>query len=103
MVTCLITTFKTNFEKHVIPKVRDVEMLFCYLLQYCKSNVEEKLNHFSNKGSESYALAMDRLEREFGRPCIIIDACEQRLKNAKAVKPDDPEGLKCFSDLLEKN
>ena len=95
-------TFKTNFEKHVKPKVRDSEMLFCYLLQHCESNVKEKLNHFSNKGSESYALAMGRLEREYGRPCIIVDACEQRLRTAKAVKPDDPESLKCFSDLLEK-
>ena len=49
-------TFKTNFEKHVKPKVRDSEMPFCYLLQHCESNVKEKLNHFSNKASESYAL-----------------------------------------------
>ena len=93
---------KLTLKKHVKPKVRDNEMLFCYLLQHCESNVKEKLNHFSNKGSESYALAMGRLEREYGRPCIIIDACEQRLRTAKAVKPDDPESLKCFSDLLEK-
>ena len=95
-------TFKTNFEKHIKPKVRDSEMLFCYLLPHCESNVKEKLNHFSNKGSESYELAVDRLEREYGRPCIIVDACEQQLRTAKAVKPDDPESLKCFSDLLEK-
>ena len=62
----------------------------------------KKLNHFSDKGSESYALAIGRLELEYGCPCIIVDACEQRVKNAKAVKPDDPESLKCFSDLLEK-
>ena len=96
------TSFKTNFEKHVKPKMRDSEMLFCYLLQHCESNVKEKLNHFSDKGSESYALAIGRLELEYGRPCIIVDACEQRVKNAKAEKPNDPESLKCFSDLLEK-
>ena len=71
-------------------------MLFCYLLQHCESNVKEKLNHFSNKGSESYALAMGRLEREYGRPCIIVDACEQRLRTAKAVKPDDPDVFLIF-------
>ena len=66
------TTFKTNFEKHVKPKVRDSEMLFCYLFQHCESNVKEKLNHFSNKGSEGYALAMGLLEREYGRPCTML-------------------------------
>ena len=45
---------------------------------------------------------MGRLEREYGRPCIMVDACEQRLRNAKAEKPNDPKSLKCFSDLLEK-
>ena len=79
-------------------------MLFlrCFLLQHCKSNVKEKLNHFFNKGSESYALAMGWLEQEYDHPCMIVDACEQWLRTAKAVKPNDPESLKCFSDLLEK-
>ena len=43
---------------------------------------------------------MVQLEREYSRPCIIVDACEQRLRNAKAIKPDD-QG-KCLSNLLEK-
>ena len=35
------TTFKANFEKHVKLKMRDSEMLFCYLLQHCESNVKK--------------------------------------------------------------
>ena len=47
-------------------------------------------------------MARDRLEREFGLPCIIAEACEQRLKGSSAVKSNDPESLKGFSKLLEK-
>ena len=47
-------------------------------------------------------MARDRLEQEFGQPCIIAEACEQRLKGSSAVKSNDPESLKGFSELLEK-
>ena len=47
------------------------------------------------------ALASERLQREYGRPNINADACEQRLKAANAVKSNDAVGLKLFSELLE--
>ena len=48
-------------------------------------------------------MTRDRLEREFGQPCIIAEACEQRLKGSSAVKSNDPcncELLFCSSMLL---
>ena len=95
------TTFKNEFVKYIVPKVSDHKMLLCYLLQHCETKVRDKIQHFSNKGDAGYALACERLEREYGRPNIIADACEQRLKAAKAVKSNDPVGLKLFSELLE--
>ena len=95
-------TFKNNFVKHIVPKVADRKMLLCYLLQHCEPKIRDKIQHFSNKGEAGYSLASDRLEKEYGRPSVIADACEQRLKSAKPVKSNDPEGLKYFSDLLEK-
>ena len=95
------TTFKNEFVKYIVPKVSDHKMLLCYLLQHCETKVRDKIQHFSNKGDAGYALACERLEREYGRSNIIADACEQRLKAAKAVKSNDPVGLKLFSELLE--
>ena len=97
------TTFQINFQQHFEPKVADRKMLFCYLLQHCESNVKTKIQHFSTKGEAAYRLAMDRLKREYGQPYVIGDACEQQLKAAKPVKSNDPQGLKSFSDLLEKS
>ena len=48
-------------------------------------------------------MARDRLEQEFDQPCITAEACKQRLKDFSAVKSNDPESLKEFSELLEKN
>ena len=48
-------------------------------------------------------MARNRLEREFGQPCIIAEACKQRLKDSSAVKSNDLESLKEFSELIEKN
>ena len=42
-------------------------------------------------------------EKEYGRPSVYADACEQRLKSAKPIKSNDLEGLRYFSNLLEKN
>ena len=95
------TTFKNEFVKYIVPEVSDHKMLLCYLLQHCETKVRDKIQHFSNKGDAGYALACERLEREYGRPNIIADACEQRLKAAKAVKSNDLIGLKRFSELLE--
>ena len=47
-------------------------------------------------------MALERLEMEYGQPCIIVDAYEQRLKQTDAVKSNDPDSLKRFSELLEK-
>ena len=76
-------------------------MLLCYLLQHCEQPIRNKLQHFSNKGDAGFNLAKERLEREYGRSCIIADACEQQLKAAKPVRFNDPETLKSFAELLE--
>ena len=78
-------------------------MLFCLLLQHCDDKIKESIEHFSEKGDLAYALAKSKLQREFGRPCIIADICEQRLKEAPQVKSNHPASIKGFSELLEKS
>jgi len=91
-------TFKNNFLKHIVPKVTDRK---CYFDIYCNTaNLKLGIN-YSNKGDAGFALATERLEREYGRPSSIADACKQRIKAAKAVKSNNPVGLRLFSDLLE--
>ena len=67
-------------------------MLLCYLPQYRNADVRDKIHHFTNKGNEEYALALIRLEIEYGRPCIIAYAVKRQLKTAEA----DPEGSRRF-------
>ena len=71
-------TFMNNFERHIVPKVRDSKILLCYLLQQCEPSVKNKLQHFCNKGNAGFHLAKARLEKEYGQPCVIADACEQQ-------------------------
>ena len=59
------------------------------------------LNTFLKKGDLAYALAKSKLQRKCGRPCIIADICEQKLKEAPQVKSNHPAGIKGFSKLLE--
>ena len=95
-------TFINNFKRHIVPKVRGSKILLFYLLQQCEPSVRYKLQHFSNKGDVGFHLAKARLEKEYGQPCVIADACEQQLKAATNVRFNDPEGIKCYAELLER-
>ena len=94
--------FMLNFETHIESRFRDPKILLRLLLQHCDRKIRDRIQHFFDKGISGYRMARDRLEREFGQPCIIAEACEQRLKGSSAVKSNDPESLKEFSELLEK-
>ena len=96
------TLFINGFEKHIESKISDNKLLLCYLIQHCENTVKEKIKHFSNKGDLGYQLAKARLEKEYGRPCIIADVCERKLKTAPFVKSNDPESLKRYAEQLEK-
>ena len=50
----------------------------------------------------AYTLAKERLNQEYGRPCIIADICEQTLLQALQVKANNPAALKSYSELLER-
>ena len=75
-----------------MPKGSDNKVLLCYLLQYCKTKVRDKIQHFTNKGNAGYALVCERLKQTYSRPNIIADTCEQCWKAAKAVKLNDLVG-----------
>ena len=89
-------TFISNFEAHVEPRLNDQRMLFC-LLQHCKSNIKDKIEHFSERGSMAYSLAKKRLCQEYGRPCIIADICEQIFLQAPQVNAHNPTAPKSYS------
>ena len=94
--------FVSNFETHVEPQLNDQRMLFCLLLQHCKSNVRDKIKDFSERDSIAYTLAKERLYQEYGRPCIIADIYEQTLLQAPQVKANNPAALKSYSELLKR-
>ena len=95
-------SFVTNFETYVEPRVQNKTMLFCLLLQHCANKVKFKMECLGERGEVAYELAKNKLKREFGRPCIIADLCEQQLRDASQVKANDSASLKSFSELLEK-
>ena len=96
------TSFRNNFETHIESKFRDPKILLCLLLQHCEVKVKNQIEHFSNKGIDGYGLALDRLEREYGQPWVIANACERRLQKFVNVKSNDLEKLRMFADFLEK-
>ena len=83
-------------------KFRDPKILLCLLLQHCEAKVKVQIEHFSNKGIDGYGLALDRLEKEYGQPWVIADACERRLLKFVNVKSNDLENLRMFADPLKK-
>ena len=93
--------FISNFETHVQPLLNDQRMLFCLLLQHCESNVEDKIEYFSERGSMAYTLAKERSYQEYGRSCIIADICEQTLLQAPQVKGNNSSVIKSYFELLE--
>ena len=72
----------TNFETHVEPRVQNKKMLFCLLSQHCAGKVRFKIEYCGEMGEVAFELAKNKLKREFGRPCIIADLCQQQLRDA---------------------
>ena len=95
-------SFIANFERHVEPRVSDQKILFCLLLQHCEGKVRDRIDSYTERGDLAYTLAKTKLQSEYGRPCVIADICEQRLKDAPVVKSNDAAGIKSFSECLEK-
>ena len=95
-------SFIADFETHIEPRVIDNQMLFSLLLQHCEDKIKPKIEHYAERGALAYGLAKERLHREYGKECLIADMCEQRLFNVPSVKSNDPEGLKNYSEILEK-
>ena len=85
--------FMNNFETHIEPRVRDEKTLICLLLQHCSKDVKDRIEHF---------VAKQRLNKEYGSPWVISDACEQRLKKFPSVRSGDGKQLRRFAELLEK-
>ena len=96
-------TFMNNFERHVETKVGSSKLRLCYLIQHCEPKIQDKIQHFSNKGEDGYFLAKSKLHKEYGWPCVIADVCEKQFKNATPVKSNDLEALKRFAESLEKS
>ena len=94
--------FMNNFETHIEPRVRDEKTLICLLLQHCSKNVKDRIEHFATSEVQPYTVAMQRLNKEYGSPWVIFDACEQRLKRFPSVRSGDGKQLRRFAELLEK-
>ena len=94
--------FMNNFETHIEPRVRDEKTLICLLLQHCSKDVKDRIEHFATSEVQPYAVAKQRLNKEYGSPWVISDACEQRLKKFPSVRSGDGKQLRRFAELLEK-
>ena len=94
--------FMSNFETHIEPRVRDEKTLICLLLQHCSKDVKDRIEHFTSSEVQPYTVAKQRLNKEYGSPWVISDACEQRLKKFPSVRSGDGKQLRRFAELLEK-
>ena len=94
--------FMNNFETHIEPRVRDEKTLICLLLQHCSKDVKDRIEHFATSEVQPYTVAKQRLNKEYGSPWVISDACEQRLKKFPSVRSGDGKQLRRFAELLEK-
>ena len=94
--------FMNNFETHIEPRVRDEKTLICLLLQHCSKDVKDRIEHFATSEVQPYTVAKQRLNKEYGLPWVISDACEQRLKKFPSVRSGDGKQLRRFAELLEK-
>ena len=94
--------FMNNFETHIEPRVRDEKTLICLLLQHCSKDVKDRIEHFATSEVQPYTVAKQRLNKEYGSPWVISDACEQRLKKFPSVRSGDGNQLRRFAELLEK-
>ena len=94
--------FMNNFETHIEPRVRDEKTLICLLLQHCSKDVKDRIEHFATSEVQPYTVAKQRLNKEYGSPWVISDACEQRLKKFPSVRSGDGKQLRHFAELLEK-
>ena len=94
--------FMNNFETHIEPRVRDEKTLICLLLQHCSKDVKDRIEHFATSEVQPYTVAKQRLNKEYGSPWVISDACEQRLKKFPSVRSSDGKQLRRFAELLEK-
>ena len=95
--------FMNNFETHIEPRVRDEKTLICLLLQHCSKDVKDRIEHFATSEVQPYTVAKQRLNKEYGSPWVISDACEQRLKKFPSVRSGNGKQLRRFAELLEKN
>ena len=94
--------FMNNFETHIEPRVRDEKTLICLLLQHCSKDVKDRIKHFATSEVQPYTVAKQRLNKEYGSPWVISDACEQRLKKFPSVRSGDGKQSRRFAELLEK-
>ena len=93
--------FMNNFETHIEPRIYDQKALFCLLVQHCVDAVKKRIQHFAGKGDQSYRLAKERLQKEYGSPWVVANECEQRLKKFPFIKSGNAKELKRFAELLE--
>ena len=95
--------FMNNFETHIEPRVRDEKTLICLLLQHCSKDVKDRIEHFATSEVQPYTVAKQRLNKEYGSPWVISDACEQRLKKFPSVRSGDGKQLRRFCRASRKN
>ena len=69
--------FLSNFETtHVESRVTDQNTLFCLLVQHCTEPIKDKISRFFEKGELCFKSAKQRLIKEYGSPCVVLDVCE---------------------------
>ena len=91
-------SFINSFETHIEPRVQDEKTLFCLLLQHCSKVVKDRIEHFATSEEHPYAIAKQRLKKEYRTPWIISDVCEQRLKVFPVIKSGDGKRLRRFAE-----
>lgn len=92
-------TFKTMFRLLIHIPCGDDAVRACHLYNSLSSKLQEEFGEYLNR-PELYAEALKEIEKRYGSPQVVSQACGNKLLALSTVKEGDFAGLKSFSTTL---
>ena len=97
-------SFYNRFTCHMVDQLSSKRKL-SYLLQHCSERVARYIQHFVDVHDETccYELAWKELEKRYGQPHIIAQACVERLLAVPKIDRNVAERLNQLSILMKRS
>ena len=95
------SSFITAFDFIISDNVASDKDRLYFLAKYTTGKAHEVIKEFLAVNSENaYREARKLLDRRFGNPVYVAEACKSRLRNWPQIKDGDSANLQAFSDFL---